>query len=434
MSTAPTLDNDALPSLDGDPRWALVSRVRKGPLQNSPRLQQLLVYLAERAMRDPDAHVSEEQIGVGLFGRSEGYDTSVDTIVRVQISHLRRKLDHHFVAEGRDEPVVIELPKGSYVPVFRSRRPEAGPWSAAGAPESTPAAQGSGAASRWWRAAWPGLAGVLVLACAALLVDNVRLRRAANTVDAPHVAAFWRQFLANGRATHVVLSDTSLGMIADLQRRPVTLDDFRRSSYPWALTRPLELPADARALIDHAAGKGYTTPSDARSAHEIAALCQRFGVEPKAGVKIVSSRDLPLERGADDNLVLLGSRRASPWMEPFDEALTFRYRFEETRRLASIVKTSPDSKEEAVYSVDWGHRSYCVLAFLKVQGGHVLLLSGGDYLAAGAGAQFFADEPAMAGLYARLGIGLSSPVPTFEALIEADLAGYRLIGQRIIGH
>src|SRR5262249_31153698 len=50
------------------------------------------------------------------------YDTSDDTIVCVQISQLRRRLEHYFLSEGAAEPIVIDLPKRSYAPVFRLRQ------------------------------------------------------------------------------------------------------------------------------------------------------------------------------------------------------------------------------------------------------------------------------------------------------------------------
>src|SRR5687768_7702332 len=105
-----------------DPRRALIERVRNGPsLRKAARLQGLLSYLCERALRDPHDHIVESQIGVAVFERAPGYDTNADTIVRVQVSALRRKLEQHFVGEGVGEPVVIEVPKGSYRPLFRPR-------------------------------------------------------------------------------------------------------------------------------------------------------------------------------------------------------------------------------------------------------------------------------------------------------------------------
>ncbi|MGA2327363.1 MAG: hypothetical protein ABSH05_13855 [Bryobacteraceae bacterium] len=65
--------------------------------------------------------ISEHQIGVAVFGRPAGYDSVADTIVRVQVSQLRRRLEHYFLTHGQNEPAVMEIPGGPYVPVFRFR-------------------------------------------------------------------------------------------------------------------------------------------------------------------------------------------------------------------------------------------------------------------------------------------------------------------------
>jgi hypothetical protein len=90
--------------------------------QKSKRLRDLLLYLGERSLQDPHCTLREQEIGVEVFGRPPDYDTSHDTLVRVHVSQLRKKLQEFFVTEGRKEPLVIEIPKGSYVPVFRPRR------------------------------------------------------------------------------------------------------------------------------------------------------------------------------------------------------------------------------------------------------------------------------------------------------------------------
>jgi hypothetical protein len=90
--------------------------------QKSKRLRDLLLYLGERSLQDPLCTLREQEIGVEVFGRPPDYDTSHDTLVRVHVSQLRKKLQEFFVAEGRQEPLVIEIPKGSYVPVFRPRK------------------------------------------------------------------------------------------------------------------------------------------------------------------------------------------------------------------------------------------------------------------------------------------------------------------------
>ena len=79
---------------NGEPSRALLERIKASPdLSRSPRLRQLFVYLCEKGLAEPGASLSEEQIGVEVFGRSPGYDTGTDTIVRVQVSQLRKKLE-----------------------------------------------------------------------------------------------------------------------------------------------------------------------------------------------------------------------------------------------------------------------------------------------------------------------------------------------------
>ncbi len=58
-----------------------------------------------------------------IFDRDSAYDSRVDSIVRVEASRLRSKLTAYYDAEGRDNAVIIELPKGAYVPTFRFRQP-----------------------------------------------------------------------------------------------------------------------------------------------------------------------------------------------------------------------------------------------------------------------------------------------------------------------
>src|SRR3954470_20282302 len=149
---------------------ALFDRVKASPdLSRSPRLRQLFEYLYERRVSDPGAPLTEERIGVDVFGRPRGYDTGSDTIVRVQISQLRRKLEHHFLSEGAAEPVMIDLPKRSYAPVFRVREQPAVPEKETVEPVKEPV--------HWRRIGWSLVvfAAVCLVAVGWLLLENNRL-------------------------------------------------------------------------------------------------------------------------------------------------------------------------------------------------------------------------------------------------------------------
>ena len=58
-------------------------------------------------------------IATDALGRDARFDPQADPIVRVEAGRLRRTLEHYYATEGRGDPIVIELPSGSYVPVFR---------------------------------------------------------------------------------------------------------------------------------------------------------------------------------------------------------------------------------------------------------------------------------------------------------------------------
>ena len=96
---------EAEPSaLDTVASRALFDRVKASQaFSRSPRLRQLLDYLCDQSMADPGLPLTEERIGVEVFGRSPGYDTGGDTIVRVQVSQLRKRLEHYFLSEGASE-------------------------------------------------------------------------------------------------------------------------------------------------------------------------------------------------------------------------------------------------------------------------------------------------------------------------------------------
>src|SRR5580704_16673822 len=75
----------------------LLHRVAAAPrFQKSKRLRELLLDLGERSLQDPAYILREQEIGVDVFGRSADYDTSHDTLVRVQVSQLRKKLQEYF--------------------------------------------------------------------------------------------------------------------------------------------------------------------------------------------------------------------------------------------------------------------------------------------------------------------------------------------------
>ena len=109
-------------------REELVHRVASSvTFEKSPRLRAFFLHVCRCAIEDKSEEATEQQIGIFVYGRRPSYNPNDDNIVRSQARVLRMKLEHHFINEGKDEPVIITIPKGQYLPIFENRHIEPPP-------------------------------------------------------------------------------------------------------------------------------------------------------------------------------------------------------------------------------------------------------------------------------------------------------------------
>src|SRR4030081_905679 len=92
-------------------------------LRGSESLCKLLRYLAEHSLDHPGVALKEYQIATEVLGRPPGFDPQSDSTVRVQAGRLRIKLAEYYAHEGLDDPILVEVPKGSYALTFQLRTP-----------------------------------------------------------------------------------------------------------------------------------------------------------------------------------------------------------------------------------------------------------------------------------------------------------------------
>ncbi|HMK79114.1 MAG TPA: hypothetical protein VK438_05665 [Xanthobacteraceae bacterium] len=101
--------------------------------RGSPQLVSFLRYVVEATLRGTSDRIKGYTIAVEALGRAEDFDPQADPIVRVEAMRLRRALSRYYENGGKRDPVLIDLPLGSYVPAFRRNAP------AASALDETPA-------------------------------------------------------------------------------------------------------------------------------------------------------------------------------------------------------------------------------------------------------------------------------------------------------
>jgi TolB-like protein len=90
-----------------------------GCFARSGGLSRLLRFLVERQLEGRGSELKESLIGVEVYGRNPDYDPKLDSTVRSEVARLRARLSKYYSTEGNQDPAVIELPKGCYVPFFR---------------------------------------------------------------------------------------------------------------------------------------------------------------------------------------------------------------------------------------------------------------------------------------------------------------------------
>ena len=91
--------------------------------QGAGRSGALLRFLIERTLAGHADQLKEYTVGAEALGRGAAFDPRSDSIVRVEVSRLRGRLDLYYATEGAINPVRILVPKGSYVPTFDMASP-----------------------------------------------------------------------------------------------------------------------------------------------------------------------------------------------------------------------------------------------------------------------------------------------------------------------
>lgn len=108
---------------DDDVRLSLAAIVASSAFHASPQLAAFLRFVVEATLSGRSEQIKGYTIAVEALGRDSAFDPQTDPIVRVEAGRLRRALDRYYAGPGQADTVVIELPRGSYVPAFRQRVP-----------------------------------------------------------------------------------------------------------------------------------------------------------------------------------------------------------------------------------------------------------------------------------------------------------------------
>jgi len=378
----------------------LVDRVAHGnELAASPKLQKFLVYVTECALEDHPEAATEQQIGVNVFGKRPGYNSSEDSIVRSQARLLRLKLASYFEHEGRDESVVVTIPKGQYLPLFLPR-PHADAATADEHPhEGTEELPGShahvaGERASWRRMIWP-LVGLLLFVVGIVAGISWRSLRAASLAWSN---SLWRPFLTASEAPLVIYSNpTFLGDPFSGLRIRMSLSD--------------EKPGGE---VDET----YTGTGEAEAIREIT----QFFDERGAAFLLKRTRLVTWDEARSRNLIFIGAPSQNTALQDLPATTNFRIRLNE-RNQGYIENTHPKAGEPARFQANGNTEEYAIVAFLPgtEPDKRVLVLSGLTTNGTQAATEYICSDAGAKQLIQLAGTA-NGVVKPFEAILHVRIS------------
>ena len=156
------LDADAQEQI----RNALARILSSDGFSASARNRKLLEYVVGEALAGRADRIKAYTLATVVFERGADFDPQLDPVVRLEASRLRKALEHYYLTAGEDDPIRIDIPKGSYIPSFLSR--------AAPPPIAAPAVQPEASPERrHWAWSRSARTGAVAAALVALLVAAV---------------------------------------------------------------------------------------------------------------------------------------------------------------------------------------------------------------------------------------------------------------------
>jgi hypothetical protein len=385
--------------------------------RRSSRLRGLLLHLCGRSFAGHPEELTEQQIGMAVFGRPADYDSANDNVVRVAARQLRIRLQEYFDAEGRNAHYILTIPKGSYIPVMRPRVTEV-----TVAPEALEQPEDCAKGKTPWL--WTAVAAIAIATAAAgvaLLswrqVNEIKLTQDA---QAPSQNLIRATVIIPGRRTIMVVGDSNLQAFSRQTGHSVGVDDYVNG-------RIVRLVQSARMAEPE---KRFWDQLFSRPQVDIAALTAvarilQIGPETASVVTVQHAAEV---RGSDfrgNNVILVGTPDSNPWFNLAGNPFNFQVFYDTVKRAMAIRNRDPVSGEPAQFSNSAiGGRAvgFSQIAFGPNPNGtgSVLLFSGTSPEAESAAVDFACHREAVPRLLAVLNVDDLQHASVFEAVLRVD--------------
>ena len=102
-------------------KFALNRILNSEALRDSERIRRFLAYVVNEKLEGRETNIKAYNIAVDVFNKSESFDPQSSSLVRTYGGKLRDSLELYYLTEGKDDRVLIRIPKGAYIPEFINR-------------------------------------------------------------------------------------------------------------------------------------------------------------------------------------------------------------------------------------------------------------------------------------------------------------------------
>jgi hypothetical protein len=397
---------------------AIGKLVASHSLHGSESLCKLLKYLAKQAVEHPGVQVKEYQIATEVLGRQANFDPQLDSMVRVQAGRLRAKLTEYYSTEGASDPLVMELPKGSYALVFHERSQQGQPNGVA-AEARTLASKTLETGRIHWLV--PILIAALLVAVAVIGWLVLGRKGAGPVVSASANAAavpyrtFWNGFATVQQEPWVIFSN------AAFVGRPDTG------------MRYYDAAKDGKTLIlDH-----YTGVGEVLAVHN---LDQVFATLHQS-LRVKRGSLFSLDDAKNNDLIFIGSPSENLTLLDVPSTKEFVFRKVNDGPRAGnmeIVNVHPGQGEPDTYIATPGNipltEDYALVALVHgLNPEHSeLILAGTTTIGTQAAVEFVTRESYLSSLLERMKVRKASDLRPFEAVIQVKVARGVPVGSSLV--
>jgi hypothetical protein len=376
-------------------------------LHGSESLCKLLRYLAEHALDHPGSPVKEYQIATEVFGRSPNFDPQSDSTIRVQAGRLRLKLAEYYAAEGADEPIQVEMPKGTYVVSFHPREPSAARQQALSHSARHGDMAAEGKANGTWKLAFLAVLALLIVAATTVAWWLARKPTATDRASEPVPAAFttfWKAFADGPEEPWVIFSNGAF------------------VGRPETGMRYFDPARDSRdEILEH-----YTGVGEVLAVH---ALDHTFGLLRRQ-IRVKRGSLLSLDDVKNNDMIFVGSPAENLTLREIPSTQDFNFHNLDSgprKGDLAIVNVHPESGEAQYWIGSPSHANliedYSIVALVRGlnPAKSVLILAGTTTIGTQAAVEFVCQQNSLEELLRRLQVSDSGELKPFEAVLRVKV-------------